>query len=108
MSQMPIGDPIVTDIAAPPPAFGPPAQPSPVTTDIDNLWNSDQGNQLLDTLDNLGEAYSQNGRVFWNPPADLDPNYVDFLSNSIDDLNRRIDAGELEIDANGSIRATNL
>jgi hypothetical protein len=108
--------------AAPPwvrvPALGPsasassslPVSASAVTRRLEEVWSSAGGGQggrpLDDSLTTLGESYIQNDRVVWEAPGDLDPEYVDYLGQSVEQLNSLIDRGLVEIDADGNIRPT--
>lgn len=82
---------------------------SAVTRLLDTLWYSNgggQGGRLLDeALTNLGEPYvGENGQVVWELPVDLDPDYADYLSESVAQLNRLIELRVVEIDAEGILR----
>lgn len=69
---------------------------------LEAAWNGDGGGRggehLDDLLTDLGEAYIEDGRVKWDPPPRLDPTYVDYLSQSVEDLNSRLRSGNLTID----------
>lgn len=75
---------------------------------LEAAWNGDGGGRggehLDDLLTDLGEAYIEDGRVKWDPPPRLDPTYVDYLSQSVEDLNSRLRSGNLTIDEDGNIR----
>jgi hypothetical protein len=81
---------------------------SAVTRTLAAIWSSDgggQGGRPLDkALTDLGESYIENDRVVWEPPADLSPAYADYLSQSVAELNRLIEAGVVQIDGDGNIR----
>jgi hypothetical protein len=81
-----------------------------VTGTLDAVWLSDGGGQggrpLDDALTNLGESYIEGGRVGWDPPAELATSHTDYLSQSLAELNRLIEKGVMEIDADGNIKPT--
>lgn len=71
------------------------------------LWNEDGeqgGDDLDELLSILGDAYIEEGRVKWDPPADLDPILLSYFSRSIQELNKLIEHGAIRIDDNGDIR----
>ena len=59
---------------------------------------NDQSQALDDLLSELGNAYVESGRVGWEPPSDLDPTLASYLAQSIEALNKRMDAGDLSIE----------
>jgi hypothetical protein len=75
---------------------------------LEYLWGSDSGGQggrfLDEHLSNLGDAYIEKGYVRWNPPPDLEPSFVDYLTRSLEALNSHLQAGTLTVDASGNIR----
>lgn len=79
-----------------------------VTRALNAIWSSDGGGQggrpLDDALTRLGESFIEGGRIVWEPPADLDPVYTDYLSESVAQLNRLIERGVVVIDEEGNIR----
>jgi hypothetical protein len=94
------------------PGMGPARAVSPATSSLtrvlDEVWTSEGGGRggrpLDEALTNLGDPYIENERVVWDPPADLDPAYSDYLSESVAELNRLMDRGVVEIDAEGNIK----
>jgi hypothetical protein len=80
-----------------------------VATDLDRAWSSNGGGQggghLDDLLTNLGSAYIELGRVNWEPPDGLDPVFVDYLSQSVAELNRLLGYGAVRLDDDGNIVA---
>ena len=61
------------------------------------------GKELDDFLGTLGDSYIEGGRVKWDPPADLAPDFVAYFSRSVEALNQLIDSGTLRIDEDGDI-----
>ncbi len=63
------------------------------------------GGALLDkALTSLGESYAEGSNVGWSPPKDLDAEYVEYLSASVDRLNQLIADGVVEVTEDGSIQ----
>jgi hypothetical protein len=95
---------------APTPPSGSAGPTSAVTRMLNAIWSSDGGGQggrpLDEALTNLGDSYIENDRVVWDPPAELSPDYADYLSQSVAELNRLIETGVVEIDDDGNIRPT--
>jgi hypothetical protein len=89
----------------PPPEAGGPAG---MTRVLDTIWSSDGGGQggrpLDEALSNLGQVYVEGSQVVWQPPADLDPIYQDYLAESLAQLNRLIEAGVMVIEGDGTLR----
>ena len=90
--------------------LAPPSARAPsVTSMLAQVWSSDgggQGGRLLDeALTSLGEAYVEGDRVVWEVPENLDPLYRDYLLVSVDQLNRLIEAGVMQIDEDGTLHA---
>ena len=56
---------------------------------------------LDDVLTNLGELYTEGGRLEWVPPDDVDTQVASYLSASVQELNNRLDVGIATIDDNG-------
>jgi hypothetical protein len=65
------------------------------------------GDALDDLLSGLGQAYVDEGRVKWIAPSNLDASFREYLSQSVDELNKRLEAGELIVDEDGNIRPPN-
>jgi hypothetical protein len=45
--------------------------------------------------------------VKWIAPSNLDASFREYLSQSVDELNKRLEAGELIVDEDGNIRPPN-
>jgi hypothetical protein len=86
--------------------------PTAVTKALDEVWSkvrsAKDGQALDDALAELGQASIERDRVVWQPPRGLSANYADHLSKSVAELNRLIETGVMEIDADGNIKPVGL
>jgi hypothetical protein len=84
------------------------AGPSEISKKLEATWFGDSrglgGRELDDILGDLGKAIIDEGRVKWIGPARLDRDLRHYLARSVEELNRRLDAGDLIIDVDGNIR----
>ena len=87
------------------------AGPSELSKTLEATWSEpgrgEGGDALDDLLSSLGQAYVDEGRVKWIAPSNLDASFREYLSQSVDELNKRLEAGELIVDEDGNIRPPN-
>lgn len=81
---------------------------SDISIKLETLWSSGGGGRggqdLDDLLNDLGDAYVEDGYVKWDPPPSLDPVFGDYLSRSVEELNSHLRAGTLMVNEDGGIR----
>ena len=91
--------------------FAESAESPDVSRMLEAAWfgpgNEQGGDALDDLLNGLGQAIVEAGRVKWTAPSRLDVSLREYLSQSVDELNRRLDSGELQLDEDGNIRPAN-
>ena len=87
------------------------AGPSELSKSLEATWSEpgrgEGGDALDDVLSGLGQAYVDEGRVKWIAPSNLDAAFREYLSQSVDELNKRLEVGELIVDDDGNIRPPN-
>jgi hypothetical protein len=55
-------------------------------------------------LDKLGKRKVVDGVLVWEPPKDLDPGFAKLMQAAVEELNKKVKAGELVLNKNGEVK----